>query len=226
MRFLTFCRFVPLALVATFLLTPQATGLEDDDGFKPLFNGKDLTGFKTFLDPKAKDADPANTWSVTEGYIRCTGKPNGYFYTDKSYKNYVLRYDWRFPAGSAETSNSGCLVHIQPPQKVWPRCVEAQGLYRDHGKFIPVGLKKDEYQQVQFDAEALKKALKPMGEWSTTEISCKPDGTVSVKVNGVPVSSGKSVLTEGQIGWQSEGAEIHFRNLKIKELKGLSRSSE
>jgi len=26
-------------------------------------------------------------------------------------------------------------------------------------------------------------------------------------------------LTEGLIGFQSEGAEIHFRNIKIKELK-------
>jgi hypothetical protein len=25
-------------------------------------------------------------------------------------------------------------------------------------------------------------------------------------------------LTEGPIGWQSEGAEIHFRNIRIKKL--------
>jgi hypothetical protein len=56
-----------------------------------------------------------------------------------------------------------------------------------------------------------------MGEWNTTEITCDANGMVSVKLNGVPVSSGQSELREGPIGWQSEGAEIHFRNILIKK---------
>jgi hypothetical protein len=85
----------------------------------------------------------------------------------------------------------------------------------DHGKLFFIKVKK---MYEKFDAEAQKRAVKPMGEWNTTEITCGADGTVSVKVNGVPVSSGKSELTEGPIGWQSEGAEIHFRNILIKKL--------
>src|SRR5207249_3115950 len=107
----------------------------------------------------------------------------------RSYKDYVLRYDWRYPKGSKPTSNSGCLVHIQPPHKVWPKCVEPQGRYYDHGKLFFMGVKAIE---AKFDAKALKKALRPMGEWSTTEITCAADGSISVKVNGTPVSSGKS----------------------------------
>jgi hypothetical protein len=185
-----------------------------EEGFVPLFNGKDMKNLKTFL--KDKDADPAKTWSVKEGAVICTGKPFGYFYTDKSYKNYVLRYDWRYPKGSSEKSNSGCLVHIQPPNKIWPKCVEPQGRYFDHGKLFFIGVKAIEQK---FDAKAQKKALRPMGEWSTTEVTCDADGTISVKLNGTPVSSGKSELTEGPIGWQSEGAEIHFRNIRIKQRK-------
>jgi hypothetical protein len=186
-----------------------------NEGFTPLFHGKDLSGFKTVLDPKAPDADPAKTWVVEDGVIRCTGKPTGYFYTDGSYSNYVLRYDWRYPEGSPPESNSGCLVHIQPPLVIWPKSVEPQGRYMDHGKLFFIKVKGID---PKFDAEAHKRAVKPMGEWNTTEITCGTDGTVSVKVNGVPVSSGKSELTEGPIGWQSEGAEIHFRNIRIKKL--------
>jgi hypothetical protein len=186
----------------------------DNSGFTPLFNGKDLSGFKTFLDPKAGEADPAKTWTVEEGMIRCSGKPTGYFYTDGSYSNYVLRYDWRYPAGSAPSSNSGCLVHIQMPHQVWPKSVEPQGRYMDHGKLFFIKVRPTEQK---FDAEALKGALKPIGEWNTTEITCDAKGEVAVKVNGVPVSSGKTELTEGPIGWQSEGAEIHFRNILIKK---------
>jgi hypothetical protein len=182
--------------------------------FTPLFNGKDLTGFRTFLDPKAGDADPTKTWTVEDGVIRCSGKPSGYFYTDKSYSDYVLRYDWRYPAGSPPSSNSGCLVHIHPPHALWPQAVEPQGRYFDHGKLFFIKVKAIEQK---FDALAHKQAVKPMGEWNTTEITCDANGTVSVKLNGVPVSSGKTELTEGPIGWQSEGAEIHFRNIELKK---------
>jgi hypothetical protein len=37
--------------------------------------------------------------------------------------------------------------------------------------------------------------------------------------NGVPVSSGKTGLTSGPIGFQCEGSEVHFRNIQIKEMK-------
>jgi hypothetical protein len=209
-----------LAVVAA-LGTRGAAALAEDkeEGFTPLFNGKDLKGFKTFLQGKA---DPKKTWSVKEGVIICTGKPMGYFYTQKSYKDYVLRYDWRYPEGSKPDSNSGCLVHIQDPGKpfgsksVWPKCVEPQGRYHDHGKLFFMGVKPIEQK---FDAKAQKKALRPMGEWSTTQITCKADGSISVKLNGVAVSSGKSELKEGPIGWQSEGAEVHFRKIRIKTGK-------
>jgi hypothetical protein len=58
-----------------------------------------------------------------------------------------------------------------------------------------------------------------MGEWSTTEVTCKADGSISVKLNGVPISNTKTELTSGPIGFQSEGFEVHFRNIKIKQLK-------
>jgi hypothetical protein len=182
--------------------------------FTALFNGKDLTGFKTFLDPEAKDADPAKTWTVEEGTIRCSGKPSGYFYTEGSHSNYVLRYDWRYPAGSSPESNSGCLVHIHEPHQIWPKAVEPQGRYFDHGKLFFIHVKPLEEN---FDEEADKRAKKPIGEWNTTEITCDQEGTVSVKLNGVPVSTGRTELKDGPIGWQSEGAEIHFRNIMIKK---------
>ena len=217
MRFTSLLRYLTLvALLAGAALFGSATAAADkEEGFTDLFNGKDFTGWKVKLQ---KDADPEKTLSVHEGVIVCTGHPNGYFYTDKSYKNYVLRYDWQYkrPANLVEDSkfpgNSGCLVHIQPPHKVWPKCVEVQGMNRDHGKLLFLQCKG----KGTFDKEAKDKATKAVGEWNTTEITCKDDGSITAKINGTEVSSGKGELTEGQIGFQSEGAEIHFRNIKIK----------
>jgi hypothetical protein len=203
-------------VLAGLVMSAPADEKKPSDGTIKLFNGKDMSGFKFEL--KEKGADPSRTWIVKDGVIECTGQPFGYFYTEKPYKNYVLRYDWRYPKEQPEKStfNSGCLVHIQPPQKVWPKCVAPQGRYMDHGKLFFLGGAM-KIGEVKDDPEARKKALKPKEEWNTTEISCAADGTITVKVNGVEVASGKSDLKEGQIGWQSEGAAIHFRNIVLME---------
>jgi hypothetical protein len=203
-----------LALTSVLALSVTAFAADKAEG-TALFNGKDLTGLKVQFKDADKDADPARTFTVKEGALIVSGKPTCYIYTEKSYKDYVLTYEWRFPEGSSPDSNSGCLVHITPPHKVMPRCVEPQGRYRDHGKLFFLGVKGEG----SFDEAAHKKALKPMGQWSTTEVTCKADGTVSVKLNGTPVATGKTELTSGPIGFQSEGTEVHFRNITIKDMK-------
>lgn len=195
-----------LAVLAYFGGTVSAA--DDDKDFTALFNGKDFTGWK--FEMAGKDADPAKTFSVKEGVIIVTGKPNGYFYTDKSYKNYVLRFDWKF----INDGNSGTLIHIQGPQKVWPKCIEVQGQQKDHGRIFAIGGAKGKFD---VDKDAQKKAIK-IGEWNTTEITSK-NGELVSKINGTEISKGTGELMDGQIGFQSEGTELHFKNIRLKEMK-------
>jgi hypothetical protein len=206
------------ALAAAAALLSSAARAGDDKGFKPLFNGKDMTGWKFFLG--GKDGDPAKTFVVKDGEIRVSGFPNGYLYTDKPYKNYVLRYSWTYPKDQPKktTMNSGCLVHIQEPHKIWPHSVEPQCRYMDHGKLFFIGFPKDVKNPQKFDEAAQKKALKASDEWNTTEVTCKGDGSIEVRINGQLVTTGKSALVEGPIGFQSEGARINFKDIKIKTL--------
>jgi hypothetical protein len=201
----------------TVLFALAAPAVRAGDGFTPLFNGKDLTGWKFFL-AKA-DADPTKTFVVEDGVLQVTGFPNGYFYTDKSYKNYVLRYSWTYPKDqpAKTTMNSGCLVHIQEPHKIWPHSVEPQCRYMDHGKLFFIGFPKDAKNEQSFDEKAQKKAIKASYEWNTTEVTSK-DGAIEVRINGTLVNKGRSNLTSGPIGFQSEGARIHFKDLKIKAM--------
>jgi hypothetical protein len=190
---------------------------DDGDGFATLFNGKDLSGWKTLV---AGKADSGKTFFVRDGVIVVSGSPAGYFYTDKSFKNYVLRFDWRYkrPADLTDEEkfggNSGLLVHIQLPHRVWPKCVEVQGENRTHGNIFAIEGAKGKFT---FDRKALKKVRNPVGDWNTTEVICR-DGAITSKVNGTQVSTGKGDLTEGPFGFQSEGAELHFKNIKIKTL--------
>jgi hypothetical protein len=193
-------------LAVAFGLSLSAQIQAGDDGFKDLFNGKDLGGWKTIV---GGNADPEKVFSVKDGVIVVSGKPSGYFYTDKSYKNYILRYDWNF----SKPGNSGLLVHIQD-HKVWPKSVEVQGQLSDHGNIFAIGGAKGQFKK---DKEAQKKAIKGAGEWNTTEVISK-DGMLTAKVNGVEVSTGKGDLTEGPFGFQSEGTELYFKNIRIKVL--------
>ena len=64
-----------------------------------------------------------------------------------------------------------------------------------------------------------EKIEKPIGEWNDYEITCK-GGDVTISVNGRLVNEGKDgSLTQGRIGLQAEGAEIHFKDIELKPLK-------
>lgn len=193
----------------------------DDKGFKPLFNGKNLEGWKTMLRTTDK-GDPKTVFTIKDGEIQCSGDPWGYFYTAKSYKNYVVRYSWTYPKNQPEktTMNSGLLLHIQEPHQVWPKSVEPQGRYKDHGKIYFPGWAKDskDLKESTFDEAAQKKALKASDEWNTTEAVARGNGSIEVRINGTLVATGKTALTSGPIGFQSEGARIHFKDIKIKML--------
>lgn len=153
-----------------------------------------------------------DTFKFENGTIKVSGKPNAYFYSDKNYKNFDLKYEWRYPE---KAGNSGLLAYIQAPHKVWPKCIEVQGAYSGAGSIFAISGAKGKFTN---DTAARKKALKPHQEWNLTEVTSR-NGKLTAKVNGVVVSEGQAdMLTEGQLGWQSEGAPIEYRNILIKVM--------
>ena len=87
-----------MTLAAVASLTAVASRAADDaaSGFKPLFNGRDLTGWRIYLRDNA-DNNQTKTFTIENGEIHCTGQPPGYLITEKEYGDYVLRVQWRFP---------------------------------------------------------------------------------------------------------------------------------
>lgn len=207
---------IAAAFAAAVVLGLAVRGSAGGNGFVKLFNGKDLDGWKTFM--KDDKADPAKSFQVKDGEIQVTGAlPFGYFYTTKSYKNYVLRYSWTYPKNQPEKTsmNSGLLMHMQEPHKIWPHSVEPQGRHKDHGKIFFIGFAKDAKTSQKFDEAAQQKVLKAPHEWQTTEVTSK-NGKIEVRLNGTLVTTGESPLMSGPIGFQSEGARIHFKDIEIK----------
>lgn len=208
-------RIVP-ALILSLLLV-EAARSQDDIRPERLFNGQDLTGWKAFLKDGTTSPDPA--FVVRDGEIQISGEPRGFLYTDRPFSGYVLSYSWRFPKEQPEktTINTGLLIHIQQPDKVWPKSVEPQGRYQDHGKLYFPGFPKEEPRESAFDEAAQKQALKPADEWNTTEVTAGADGSIEVRVNGRLVSTGKTSLTSGPIGFQSEGAAVRLKDITLRK---------
>ncbi len=220
-----------LALAAAPAVLPAATG----GAPMPLFNGKDLAGWKAFgratKDGPTTPIDAKDTWTVADGVLRGTGKPTGYLATEAEYSDYELTLKWRYPA-SLKGGNSGVLVHVQKGDVVWPVCVEAQ---------LRAGRAGDIWLQTAADVkltvdparrDADDKTMRhiwrapkddaverPNGEWNDYRIVCR-GGAIELAVNGRVVNAGKDCnLTRGRIALQSEGTEIEYKDVALRGVK-------
>jgi hypothetical protein len=198
-----------------------------------LFDGKTLKGWKTYFNGKGDvSADEKKTWTVDDKdkVLVCKGQPWGYAITDKEYGDYKLELEWRWADKNEESKtrrNSGVLLHCVVPEKrhVWPNCFEAQLLSGNAGDLWVMGCSL-EGPEKQADEKnkgrrwiRSKNVEKKLGEWNQYEITCKGD-EVTICINGTEVNSATKVeRTKGKIALQAEGAEVHFRNIKLTRLK-------
>lgn len=186
-----------------------------------LFDGKTLSGW-AFVS-KDTNLPAASIWSVTNGVIVCLGKPHGYARTLQSYRDYRLHVEWRWPKGPG---NSGIFVHLNPPDRVWPLCFEAQLLAGNAGELRLNGgsrLSSLAEPKAQSVPRRQLSSEKPVGEWNVCDIRCQGN-TVAIRVNGVlqNEAAGASV-DSGAIGLQAEGALVEFSNIYLEPIAPLSK---
>ena len=184
-----------------------------DEGWTPLFNGKDLTGWIPVLKmPDGQDrkyrADAVgeqSTFFVQDGMLKTTGEPIGYVRTEDVYDNYVFHMEVRF----SREGNSGVIIHVQN-DAVWPLGIECQ-LYQAHmGRIFPIRGATLE------GGEMIHAASKPPGEWNTYEVYSE-EGRVATVLNGVIVGLASNANPKvGHICLESEGVPAEFRNIKIR----------
>lgn len=122
-----------------------------EEGWVPLFNGKDLSGWTPKISGYPAGENALRTFRVEDGILKVSyagykefGKKFGHLYTDKSYSHFILRMDYRFEgekmadAPSYVNFNSGVMFHSQsaasmPLDQGFPASLEMQFL-ADEGK--------------------------------------------------------------------------------------------
>jgi hypothetical protein len=197
-----------------------AAEIKADAGFKPLFDGKSLDGWKNpYKHGEAK---------VVDGEIHLIADNKFFLVTEKTYANFVFEGEVLLPEGMA---NSGFMfrAHAEPgkvygyqsevdgdPKRAW-----SGGLY-DEGRrawFIsPIkGDKESEEAFRKRAGDAFKR-----NDWNTYRITCKGN-KITIEVNGVVTTDCEDDKdASGVIGIQHHGEKgqtYRFRNLLIKELE-------
>ncbi|MDB6125816.1 MAG: hypothetical protein JWQ71_4809 [Pedosphaera sp.] len=123
-----------------------------DGDWKPLFNGKDFSGWYIISTGK-KNEDPKHLFQVHDGVIHMykdaeqgSKQPSGYIATEKEYSHYHLRfqYKWgtkRFAPRTNVKRDAGLMYHMVGPDVVWPKSMECQVQEGDVGDIFTVNVR-------------------------------------------------------------------------------------
>jgi hypothetical protein len=197
--------------------------------FRSLFNGKDLSGWVNV------NTAP-DTWHVQGGMIVCSGHPNGVMRTEREYENFILHVEWMHmePGGNsgvfAWSSASPVApspfpsgIEIQMLELEWPNLHKKNGVTPPaayvHGELFGVnGVKIVPDNPRGERSMSIENRCKGRGEWNVYDVVAV-DGVMKLSVNGKFVNGfSHSTQKKGYLCLESEGAEIHFRNIRIMEL--------
>jgi hypothetical protein len=206
-----------LVMASTLGLAGQAEEAVQPKEKITLFDGESFDGWVRHL--RGGKGDPDKTWTIKDGVLACSGRPAGYIRTEKAYKNYHLRLEYRWPANPG---NNGVLVHMVGDDRVWPKSLECQGRFHNQGVFWEIGgWKFNEHKTGGHRVRGRRVEKygehneKPRGEWNVYEVWAVGD-VVRPYVNGKLMNEATGCeTTAGKICFQSEGAPIEFRNITI-----------
>ncbi|MEX0727072.1 MAG: DUF1080 domain-containing protein [Planctomycetaceae bacterium] len=175
----------------------------------------------SFNDFTSFPPEGSSSWTITDGVWKTSGVPKGYFASRKTFGDFTLRYEYRFPKLKSDENltdyagNTGCLVYIDRSDKIWPICLEVQGKFPETGS-IKVNGRKDLTVEVEEFPDVRQEKLNPPGEWNQIEI-VSASGALTVRLNGELISQSQPTeRTSGRIAFQAENYEVEFRNLTIQ----------
>ncbi|GMV67285.1 MAG: hypothetical protein AMXMBFR75_30770 [Candidatus Hinthialibacteria bacterium] len=204
----------------------STASIAGDEGFKPLFNGKDLDGWRTLTVEGNEIPVAQSSFSIKDGNLHCSGKGEDYWIVAPgTYGDVVLRLEYKV----ADHANSGVFMRVPKPGHPAFLGFEVQ-IMGDYGEDTSNHSTGSIYDVLS----PMRNMSKPSGEWNQYEITNQGTRLVVI-LNGFKViDTDFASLTEpvgkftmpysempkqGWIGVQNHGGEISFRNIEIKELK-------
>ncbi len=216
------------------------TEAEIADGWKLLFDGKSMQGWRDY-----NGTELTQPWHAVDGVLKAKGEGSdgcGYIVTTNEYENFILKWDWKLSKGG----NSGMIYHVvENPAFDTPYVTGPEYQLLDVPNFEG---KLEEWQKLGVDyamhlPDSSKMQVNPYGEWNNSMIVFD-NGHVEHWLNGIKIlefkawtkdwfkrkASGKwanapeyGIAKSGVICLQDHGYPAEFRNIKIKELPRISK---
>ena len=190
---------------------PQKTAASAASGsFRPLFNGKDLTGWKL------RNPGATKTWRAENGLLRNVvnkGEHGTDLVTEEKFRDFVARFEYKIP----EKSNSGFYLRGRHEIQIADDYSRGRPTMGGNGAIYQV-------------APVSKFVSKAPGEWQKAEVTMVGN-KVTLILNGEKVHDSvevnkatggeldRNLDQPGPIMLQGDHGSIDFRNIEIKELK-------
>lgn len=186
----------------------ELSDAEKKDGYKLLFNGKDLTGWKL------RRPDGNKSWSVQNGMlVNIPGEHGNDLLTENKYRDFTVRYEYMIPKGA----NSGFYLRGRHEIQIFDDSEKGKPELGGNGAIY----------QVKAASEFVSR--KP-GEWQTAQATMIGN-KVTVYLNGVKIHDNvevnKATGSEldanldqpGSFFLQGDHGPVAFRNIRVKTLK-------
>lgn len=224
-------RLAGLLLCSGLLVScTTATG----DGYVPLFNGKDLTGWTAAKDKPA-------TFEVKDGTLIVKGGRSHLFYTGNVNGGSFRNFELKLKAMTTPGANSGVYFHTKYQEKGWPEAgyeCQVNSTHKDSKKtgslYGVVNILVLKPGQKEPPGMNLKRDRAPStdGEWFDYHITVV-DRKITIRVNGEitveytePEGGPENTrfagrkLSEGTFALQAHDpkSEVHYRNIRVKVL--------
>ena len=179
-------------------------------GGRPLFNGRNLTGWVPMFGREWKVERGAIIGRNGEAWTTNPEKSGSWLRTEKEYSNFTLELEYAINT----RGNSGVFIRSALEKNPAFTGHEVQ-ILDDHGRAPAKYTTGSLYDVVA----PTKNMSKPAGEWNAVRIDC--DGRrVQVTMNGEKIVDYQTDrLTRGYLGLQNHdtNAVVRFRNIRITE---------
>ncbi len=189
------------------------------DGFVPVFNGKDLTGW----------TGAAENYEVIDGAIRCKPHKGGVLHTKEQYGDFVVRLEFKLPPAG---NNGLAIRYTGKGDPAYAAMTEIQVLDSEHPKYKDRIDPRQAHGSAYGMVPAARGYLRPTGQWNFEEVTVI-GSTIKVELNGTQIlDADLSKVTEfmgnrphvgkdvkrGAFGFAGHSDPVEFRNISIKKL--------
>ena len=191
---------------------------KDPEGFAPLFNGTDFTGW----------AGAVDNYQVEEGAIMCKPGKGGALHTKEEYGDFVVRLEFQLPPHG----NNGLAIRYPGSgDPAYAGMCELQVLDTEHPDYKSLD-PRQAHGSAYGMAAAHRGYLRPVGQWNYQQVTVQ-GSTIKVELNGTTIlDTDLSKITEymansphpgkelkkGFFGFAGHGDPVKFRNVSLKKL--------